>query len=33
MLTAFIQLMERMDLRKEGQFLKSLFWKNEWVEK
>lgn len=30
--TASIQLMERIGLRKEGHFRKSLFWKNRWVD-
>ncbi|RXM41498.1 GNAT family N-acetyltransferase [Chryseobacterium sp. CH21] len=30
--TASIQLMERIGLRKEGHFVKSLFWKNNWVD-
>ena len=29
---ASIQLMERIGLRKEGHFVKSLFWKNNWVD-
>ncbi|WP_336702316.1 GNAT family protein [Chryseobacterium indologenes] len=24
--------MERIGLRKEGHFVKSLFWKNKWVD-
>lgn len=27
-----IQLMERIGFRKEGHFVKSLFWKNNWVD-
>ncbi|WP_395973485.1 GNAT family N-acetyltransferase [Chryseobacterium cucumeris] len=30
--TASILLMERIGLRKEGHFVKSLFWKNKWVD-
>jgi len=30
--TASLQLMERIGLRKEGHFVKSLFWKNKWVD-
>ncbi|WP_126650580.1 GNAT family N-acetyltransferase [Chryseobacterium aureum] len=30
--TPSIQLMERIGLRKEGHFVKSLFWKNNWVD-
>lgn len=30
--TASILLMERIGLRKEGHFIKSLFWKNKWVD-
>ncbi|WP_343687170.1 GNAT family protein [Chryseobacterium gleum] len=30
--TASIQLLERIGLRKEGHFVKSLFWKNNWVD-
>lgn len=30
--TDSIKLMERIGLRKEGHFVKSLFWKNNWVD-
>lgn len=30
--TASMRLMERIGFRKEGHFVKSLFWKNEWVD-
>ncbi|QBA23752.1 N-acetyltransferase [Chryseobacterium indologenes] len=30
--TASVLLMERIGLRKEGHFVKSLFWKNKWVD-
>ncbi|GEN74569.1 GNAT family N-acetyltransferase [Chryseobacterium hagamense] len=29
---ASLRLMERVGLRKEGHFIKSLFWKNKWVD-
>lgn len=29
---ASIRLMEHIGLRKEGHFVKSLFWKNQWVD-
>jgi RimJ/RimL family protein N-acetyltransferase len=29
---ASVRLMERVGLRKEGHFIKSLFWKNKWVD-
>lgn len=30
--TASMKLMEHIGFRKEGHFVKSLFWKNEWVD-
>ncbi|MFZ4929448.1 GNAT family N-acetyltransferase [Chryseobacterium sp. Mn2064] len=30
--TDSMKLMERIGLRKEGHFVKSLFWKNNWVD-
>lgn len=30
--TASMKLMERVGFRKEGHFIKSLFWKNEWAD-
>ncbi|WP_262697016.1 GNAT family N-acetyltransferase [Chryseobacterium nakagawai] len=30
--TDSLKLMERIGLRKEGHFVKSLFWKNNWVD-
>lgn len=30
--TSSVKLMERLGFRKEGHFIKSLFWKNEWVD-